>query len=142
MTNPETTRWNILFLAWLVSLVATLSALFIGEIMGKVPCELCWHQRIAMFPLVILLGVAVLRSDFSVWLYALPLSVAGWGVALFHTLLFFKIIPEELKPCSPEGPSCSGADMMIMGNIPLPLLSVITFTFIITLLTVLWRYKK
>ena len=50
--------WNSLFIAWLVALAATLGALFIGEIMGQVPCQLCWYQRIAMFPLALILGVA------------------------------------------------------------------------------------
>ena len=52
-----------LFLAWLVALLATAGALFLGEVMGKTPCALCWYQRIAMFPLALILGVGLLEPD-------------------------------------------------------------------------------
>ena len=45
-----------LFLAWLLALGASLAVLFIGEVLGQMPCTLCWYQRIAMFPLVPILG--------------------------------------------------------------------------------------
>ena len=51
--------WTPLFLAWLLALVATAGALFLGEVMGKTPCVLCWYQRIAMFPLVLVLGMGL-----------------------------------------------------------------------------------
>lgn len=73
-----------MFIAWVISVIATLSALFIGEIMGKIPCNLCWYQRIFMFPLPIILGIALYRVDFSAWRYALPLSVGGAGIAAFQ----------------------------------------------------------
>lgn len=49
--------------AWLLSVVATAGALFIGEVMGMTPCVLCWYQRIAMFPLAVILGVACYREE-------------------------------------------------------------------------------
>ena len=67
----------LLFAAWLVALGATLGALFIGEVLGQTPCTLCWYQRIAMFPLALLLGLACLHEDASVGRYALPLAAAG-----------------------------------------------------------------
>lgn len=123
-------NWNLLCMAWAVAIVATLGALFIGEVLGKIPCNLCWYQRIFMFPLAAILGIATYRSDFGVWRYALPLSLSGLAVAVFHSLLFYKILPEAVKPCMAVGPSCSGADMMLWGALPLPLLSVAAFTFI------------
>lgn len=48
-----------MMLAFLLALTATLGALFIGEVMGQTPCTLCWYQRIAMFPLTAILGVAL-----------------------------------------------------------------------------------
>ena len=62
-TNPlgmERPRWTLLLLAWLVALSATLGSLFLGEVMGMEPCVLCWYQRIAMYPLVLILAVGVL----------------------------------------------------------------------------------
>lgn len=132
-------NWNFLFAAWAISLIATLGALFIGEIMGKIPCNLCWYQRIFMFPLPIILGIALYRADFSVWRYGLLLSVGGAAIAAFHSLVFFKILPEEIKPCLETGPSCSGADMLLWGTLPLPLLSFIAFVSISISFIAIWK---
>jgi len=130
--------WSLLLAAWLLAVAATVAALFIGEVMGKTPCVLCWFQRIFMFPLAVMLTIACYRADFSVWLYALPLAVIGWVIALYHCLLFIGVIPEDLKPCS-AGTSCSGADMLIFGSVPLPLLSLVVFTAIVMLLALIRR---
>lgn len=68
--------------------------------------------------------------DFSVWRYGLPLAAFGSLFAGFHSLLFFKILPEDVKPCTETGPSCSGAEMLLGGLIPLPLLSLVAFLLI------------
>lgn len=119
-------RWLYLFIAWLVAVAASLSALFIGEVVGQAPCSLCWHQRAFMFPLAILLAVASFRGDTGAWLYALPLAAIGMAIAGFHSLLFAGFIPEGIQPCS-QGPSCASADMTILGMLPLPYLSLAAF---------------
>jgi disulfide bond formation protein DsbB len=129
--------WNRLFIAWLVALVATLGALFIGEILGQEPCNLCWYQRIAMFPLAILLGLATLYNDLSIRRYALPLAIIGGAVALWHTLLYVGLISEAIVPCSVDGPSCTGANMTVLGWIPLPIVSLACFVFVTLLLIVI-----
>ncbi len=121
--------WAPLFLAWLVALVATASALFLGEVMGKTPCVLCWYQRIAMFPLVVVLGVGLLDADARSTRYAWPLAAAGWAIALYHSLLFWGVVSEALAPCS-QGASCADADVQVAGVVPIPLLSLIAFTAI------------
>ena len=117
-----------LLAAWLLALLATLAVLFIGEVMGQMPCVLCWYQRIAMFPLALVLGIAAFRGDLSVWRYALPLAVIGTLVAAFHTLLYFGFIQEGLHPCG-EGPSCTDAHMTIFG-MAIPALSLAAFSLI------------
>lgn len=118
---PNTaSAWGPLFAAWMVTLVATLGALFIGEVMGQTPCVLCWYQRVFMFPLAIVLGVGVFREDTRVWLYAGPLALVGFLIAAYHSLLYFGFVAEALKPCG-KGPSCSDAAMTILG-MPIPLL--------------------
>lgn len=134
----ERDGWPYMFLAWIVSLAATLSALFIGEVMGQAPCNLCWHQRAFMFPLALVLAVASFRSDRSAWLYALPLAGAGWLVATFHSLLYGGFIPEQIQACS-QGPSCASAEMTILGGLPLPFLSLAAFTAIAALLIIAKR---
>ena len=66
-----------LTIAFLIALAATLGALFIGEVLGQMPCTLCWYQRIAMFPLVPILGLSIWRGDGMARAYALPLVLAG-----------------------------------------------------------------
>ena len=94
-----------LYLAWLAALAATLGALFVGEVLGQEPCHLCWWQRVAMFPLAVILGLACLRGDLGVWRYALPLALAGAAVALYHSGLYLGLIPEPIEPCSRTGPA-------------------------------------
>ncbi len=127
-----------LFLAWLVALGATLGALFIGEVLGQAPCVLCWYQRIAMFPLAVIIGIACLRGDSAVLHYALPLVVIGAGFAAWHVLVYFDAIPTAIEPCS-QGTSCRGGGMTILGGMPLPVLSLAAFVAIGILLQVAKR---
>jgi Zn2+/Cd2+-exporting ATPase len=126
------TALNLLTAAWVIALSASLGALFIGEVLGQAPCNLCWFQRAFMFPLAVILAVACYVGDTSVWRYALPLVAAGWLVAAYHTLLYIGFIPAALVPCG-EGPSCSSANMLVLG-MPIPLLSLAAFSAVIALL--------
>ncbi len=138
MTTARMPPWPLLFAAWTIALGSTLGAIFIGEVMGQAPCFLCWIQRVLMFPLAIILGLACWRDDAGVWFYAVPLAGLGAGVALFHSLQYAGLIPEPLVPCG-AGPSCSGPDMTILGGLPLPLLALGAFAAIAILLVFLKR---
>lgn len=132
--DDENGAWLLLLTAWLVALVASLGALFVGEVMGQAPCVLCWFQRAFMFPLAIMLAVAVYMSDVHAHRYTLPVAGVGWLIALYHSLLHFGVIAEAPTPCG-AGPSCSSADMIVLGGLPLPLLSLAAFTAILTLVS-------
>jgi disulfide bond formation protein DsbB len=127
-------RAGALLVAWVVALAATLGALFVGEVLGQEPCTLCWYQRIAMFPLAVILGVACLVDDRGAWRHALPLALAGLGVAAWHSGLYLGLIPEPIMPCSRSGPSCTDAAMTIGGVLPLPVLSLAAFALIVAAL--------
>jgi disulfide bond formation protein DsbB len=73
----EQSGWTLVFTCWLVASVSTLGALFLSEVMGIQPCVLCWYQRIAMFPLVLILAAGLFPFDRRVVRYALPLALAG-----------------------------------------------------------------
>jgi disulfide bond formation protein DsbB len=138
--SPQRNAGTPLFLAWFVALAATAGALFLGEVMGKTPCVLCWYQRIAMFPLVLVLGLGVFDGDARSARYALPLAWAGWGFALYHCLLFWGVLSEALSPCR-QGVSCADADQQVAGFVPIPLMSLIAFTAILVFL--FWnRWKR
>ena len=132
MSN-ETTAWRLIFCAWLVAALATLGALFLGEVMQLPTCVLCWYQRIFMFPLVLILPIGLFPLDRKVVRYALPLAVPGWLIAGFHLLLIAGLIPEDMKPCT-QGVPCSEKVIEWFGFVTIPLLSFAAFSTIIALL--------
>lgn len=136
--TSQNRNWTLLFVAWAVATAATLGALFIGEVMGQMPCTLCWYQRIAMFPLAVILGVATYRHDTGAWRYAIPIAVTGLALAGYHSLQYSGLLPAPIVPCQASGPSCSGEGMLILG-IPIPYLSTMAFTAIAALLLPLSR---
>lgn len=118
-----------LLMAWLVALIASLSVLFIGEVMGQMPCLLCWYQRAFMFPLAIVLGLGLWCRDFKVGRYGLVLALGGGAIALWHMGLYAGVIPEPIQPCSATGPSCTDENQLVLG-IPIPLLSLLAFALV------------
>lgn len=123
----------LLYLAWLIALISSLAVLLIGEVIGQMPCDLCWFQRSFMFPLAIVLGVAIWNADTQVWKYGAPLAGVGTIIALYHTLLYIGIVPKPITPCEKNGPSCTGESMAIFG-FPIPALALLAFGAILTLL--------
>jgi disulfide bond formation protein DsbB len=71
-------------LAWVVAATATAGSLYFSEVAGFPPCELCWYQRIAMYPLVMVLGVAALRRDVGIRNTVIPLVLAGSVISVYH----------------------------------------------------------
>ena len=130
-----------LFAAWLLALVSTLAVLFIGEVLGQTPCVLCWYQRAFMFPLAVILGIAVWRLDVNIWVYCLPLALIGAAIALWHLGLYYGLIAESIQPCTASGPSCIDEGMVILG-LPIPLLSLGAFGTITACLLKLANGRK
>ena len=142
------TRDNRLYLAWVVALIAALGSLYFSEIRGFVPCVLCWFQRVFMYPLAIMLGVAALRSDLGIRVYALSLAGIGWLIALYQNLEVWGVV-QTIKACTagPIGTGCDarwpifGANFTSLSNvITIPLLSLSAFTLIIGLLS--WSRRQ
>ncbi len=131
-------RQYSLYLAWLLSLIATGGSLYFSEIIGFIPCSLCWVQRIFMYPLVIQLGIATFRNDRGVIPYTIPLSIIGIGVSLFHYLKQKVPMFDQVLPCT-VGVPCSGQYINWLGFITIPFLALIAFTLITILL---WIGRK
>ncbi|SDG95748.1 disulfide bond formation protein B [Propionivibrio dicarboxylicus] len=131
--NPVSVGWALAFAAWLIAAVSTLGSLFLGEVMGHTPCVLCWYQRIAMYPLVLILPAGLFPFDPRVVRYALPLAMLGECLALYHLALVAGWIPEALKPCQ-QGVPCSDAQSLWFGFVSIPLLSAMSFSLIAALL--------
>lgn len=125
--------WLVLLVAWGVAMVSTLGALFIGEVMGMTPCLLCWYQRIFMFPLALIIGMAAFAEDRRGAVYALPLALGGATVAGYHSALIAGWVPKWWVPCG-AGPSCSEQSLEIFGGIQIPWLALAAFAAIAILL--------
>jgi disulfide bond formation protein DsbB len=109
--------------AWIVALIATIGSLFFSEVMQLPPCVLCWYQRIAMYPLVIIIGVGIISRDGSFKNYALPVCLIGLAISIYHNLLYYGLIPESITPCA-EGVSCTSRQIEWFGFITIPLLAL------------------
>ncbi|WP_370639046.1 disulfide oxidoreductase [Cohnella sp. REN36] len=126
-------RSNYLYLAWVVSLVATGGSLFLSEVMNYAPCKLCWLQRIFMYPLVLLLGRAAIKDDRGIVGYALPLAVIGGLFSLYH--YGEQKVPgmANLLPCT-VGVPCNEDYLDWFGVVTIPLLALVAFVLISLLL--------
>ncbi len=135
-------RIGWLYGAWLVAIVATAGSLYFSEVRSFVPCALCWWQRILMYPLVVVLGVATFRQDAGVWRTALPLSVLGLGTSTYHYLI--QKVPGFAPPAScASGVPCSAQYIDWFGFVTIPLLAGIAFALITALLVLLaWRERN
>jgi disulfide bond formation protein DsbB len=136
-TQTQDSNWALVFVCWLLACVSTLGSLFFSEVMGFAPCVLCWYQRICMYPLVLILPAALFPFDRKVVRYALPLSVLGTVIAVFHLLLVAGYIPESIKPCV-QGVPCTEVQVEWFGFVTIPLLSGLSFLLITALLILVY----
>lgn len=114
------------YLAWVIALLATVGSLFFSEVMDLPPCVLCWYQRIAMYPLIFVIGAGIVLRDSRMKYYALPLALAGLTVSVYHNLLYYGIIPESITPCT-QGVSCTSKQIEWLGFITIPLMALVAF---------------
>jgi disulfide bond formation protein DsbB len=128
-------------LAWITAIIATLGSLYFSEVMHFIPCTLCWYQRIFMYPLAIILGIAVYRKDLGIYKYALPLSIIGMLLSGYHTLLQKISYLQQFEMCT-TGVPCSKDYINWLGFITIPLLAFIAFTMIAVSMIILSRHQK
>lgn len=125
--------------AAVVAVLATVSSLWLSEVANFVPCRLCWYQRIAMYPLAIILPIAAVRRDIPVRIYALPIAVIGALIAVFHHIEQ-RTPTNELLSCSADGTSCTTRWVdEFSGMVSIPTMAFAGFLLIVGLLLVSGR---
>lgn len=130
-------RSLLLYFAWFCAACATAGSLFFSEVMALPPCVLCWYQRIAMYPLVVILRIQLFEDDVAK-IYGLPFGNTGLLIAIYHNLLYYKLIPQNIIPCT-SGVSCTSKQIEWLGFITIPFLSLVAFALVIGALSF---YKK
>ena len=119
-------RRTLAYVAWVIALVATVGSLFFSEVMELPPCLLCWYQRIAMYPLVLVIACGIIMRDQRMRHYALPVCLGGLIISIYHNLLYYGIVPESMAPCS-KGISCTSRQIEWLGFITIPLMALAAF---------------
>jgi disulfide bond formation protein DsbB len=130
--------WNLLFACWLLASGSTLGSLFFSDVMGFAPCVLCWYQRIAIFPLVLILPMGLFPFDASSAKFALPLAVAGLLTAIYHNLIYAGLMPKSIQPCA-QGVPCTEKYIELFGFVSIPLLSLLALAAMTVLLAMVMR---
>lgn len=134
-------RGRLIALAWIVAVVATSGSLYFSEVLGLIPCKLCWIQRIFMYPLVIFLAVAYLRRERRVYQYVLPMSVPGGLTSLYHYLLQKVPALQALETsCGPV--PCTESYFNWFGFVTIPFLALVAFVLITALMLALRRQER
>jgi disulfide bond formation protein DsbB len=123
--------------AFIVALLAMAGSLYFSEIAHFKPCLLCWYQRIAMYPLALILLIAAIRRDIGVRWYVIPLALIGIVISSYHYVLEW--FPEiSTGACEVDNP-CTAVWFREFGFISLPFLALVAFLLIITFLLIPMR---
>ena len=140
--SPTVARWRAdvaavigpqaLALAFVVALVATVGSLYLSEVAEFVPCKLCWYQRIAMYPLSVLFGIAALRADTRIWIYGAVIAGVGAVISSYH-MLIERFPSLDSASCDPNAP-CSLIWVERFGYLTIPTMAGSAFLLIVALM--------
>jgi len=133
---------HFLILSFLIALFASIFPLVYSEVANFLPCYLCWWQRIFMFPLVFMFGVALWNKDRKIISYALPLACIGFLLSAYQNFFYYFGQSSNL-PCDASGVSCYQKLVSVFGGyISIPMMAITAFLSILTLLSVAHFYRK
>jgi disulfide bond formation protein DsbB len=118
-------------LAFIISLTAAAGSLFYSNVAGFIPCNLCWFQRIFMYPEVILLGLALIKKDTKIADYALLLAFIGWLISIYHNYIYYKGASSTVCRI---GESCITPYVTEFGYITIPMMALTAFSLLIVFL--------
>lgn len=126
----------------LTALIATLGSLYFSELRGYMPCELCWYQRIIMYPMVLLSVMAIIRKEMNISFYIMIISGIGIVTAVYHyALQKVTVFGDNLSMCT--GPSCTVQYINWFGFITIPFLALIANIIIfVCALMIVRNFKK
>ncbi len=121
-----------LHIGFLIALGSTIMSLYYSEVLGFIPCFLCWLQRIFIYPLVVLFGIAIWKKDSRIADYVIGLSIVGFCIALYQH--FLQMMGHGSLPCPSSGGDCAQRILFEFGYITFPLIAVSSFALLIVLM--------
>lgn len=124
--------------AFAIALIAMLGSLY-AQYIGIEPCVLCWWQRIFMYPIVMVIPIAMWRAERELSTFVLPFAIFGGLTALYHALLYYGIVSEALAPCAVNVP-CTQTLPSLLG-LNLVTASLGSFIAIIVLMIIHRRFN-
>lgn len=139
--EKKDSRETFLFTAWAAAIIAMFGSLYFSEIRQYEPCELCWYQRILMYPFTIILGMAIVRKDYRISLYSMVLSAIGAIISLYHySLQKVPFMADNADTCGRV--PCTGQYINWFGFITIPFLALTAFIIIFSMSLLIWKKTK
>jgi len=123
---------NILQILFVTTITAVVGSLAYSNIVGFPPCELCWAQRILLFPQALVFFMAMLKGDKSLIKYMLPLTFIGIAIAFYQSLAHWGF-NSTLLDCTAIGGDCAKVYVLEYGYITIPFMSLTVFVYMAAL---------
>lgn len=127
-------------LSFLTALGAVVGSLFYSNIIGYAPCELCWWQRILLYPQVILFLTALKYKTTDVFKYAWRLSVLALIISVYQA--YVQAGGSSVLPCTAAGSACAKVFVNAFGYITIPMMSVTVCAYLILFALVALHHEK
>ena len=132
---------NFAITGWVIALVATLGSLYFSEVQQYPPCELCWVQRIFMYPLVLILLVGTLLKDTKVFIYSIVFSSIGLIISIYHYgIQKLEFLRSTAPSCGQV--SCTGTYIDWLGFISIPFLAGTAFLLLLVISILGFKQSK
>ena len=134
---------NINWLIFGASITAVVFSLTYSEIVGYPPCDLCWYQRIFMYPQAILAFCAMLKKDKNIVSYLLPLSIAGIVVSFYHSLVHWRVISGSFLACTSSLTApCAKVYVLEYGYVTIPFMAFTVFAYLIGISIIYYKARN
>lgn len=141
MSEKKDQRESLIFIAWAAAVIAMFGSLYFSEIRQYEPCELCWYQRIIMYPFVVILGIATVKKDYKISLYTMILSAIGGLISMYHYGIQKLSFLADAAPACGRIP-CTAAYINWFGFITIPFLALTAFVIIFICSFLIWKKTK
>ena len=128
----ESNKKMFLLLAQLtISVASIFGSLFFSEVMKFPPCNLCWYQRIFIYPVALIVLAGLFTDSKDTDKFVTPFAIMGLVFSIYHNLVYYKFI-QVIVPCTETAP-CTAEQLNYLGFITIPLLSLVAFLTLLVL---------